>query len=201
MRNWCLAAALSVLLASPLCAQQKAASPDDTSGRTETAAEKSSGGAGKAIASDSLAPSKGVFALPAAPRPKPFPKPRPAGGGKDSDAPGQLVPRYEFAVLYDYVNFHPGSPFPSFNNHGATGAFTYNASRWLGLTAELGGYRFKNRDLNGTPVNGSIVSYLFGPPRSSAWVRRAASAWRPAAAWTWFSARTLPGVSLSSTIT
>jgi len=160
MRNWCVAAALSVLLASPLCAQQKAA--DDTASRTETA-EKSSGGVSKPIASVSLAPSKGVFALPAAPRPRPFPKPRPAGGSKDSDAPGQLVPRYEFAVLYDYVNFHPGSPFSSFNNHGATGAFTYNASRWLGLTAELGGYRFKNRDLNGTPVNGSIVSYLFGP--------------------------------------
>ncbi|PYU09442.1 MAG: flagellar motor protein MotB [Acidobacteria bacterium] len=162
MRNWCVAAALSVLVASPLCAQQKAASPDDTSGRTETAAEKSSGGASSAAASDALVPSKGIFALPAVPRPKPFPKPRP-GGSKDSDAPGQLVPRYEFGVLYDYVNFSPGGSFSNFNNHGATGAFTYNASRWLGLTAELGGYRFKNRDLNGTPVSGSIVSYLFGP--------------------------------------
>src|SRR5437763_663823 len=162
MRNWCVAAALSVLVASQLCAQQKAASPDDTSGRTETAAEKSSGGASSAAASDALVPSKGIFALPAVPRPKPFPKPRP-GGSKDSDAPGQLVPRYEFGVLYDYVNFSPGGSFSNFNNHGATGAFTYNASRWLGLTAELGGYRFKNRDLNGTPVSGSIVSYLFGP--------------------------------------
>src|SRR5947208_497318 len=162
MRNWCVAAALSVLVASPLCAQQKAASPDDTSGRTETAAEKSSGGASNAAASDALVPSKGIFALPAVPRPKPFAQPRP-GGSKGSDAPGQLVPRYEFGVLYDYVNFSPGGSFSNFNNHGATGAFTYNASRWLGLTAELGGYRFKNRDLNGTPVSGSIVSYLFGP--------------------------------------
>jgi len=159
MRNWCVAAALSVLLASPLCAQQKAAG--DTSGRTENAAEKSSAGTGSA-AKDSLAPSKGIFALPATPVPKPFPTPRPAGS-KDSDAVGQLVPRYEFAVLYDYVHFRPGSPFADFNNHGASGSFTYNASRWLGLTAELGGYRFKNRNLNGTPVNGSIVSYLFGP--------------------------------------
>src|SRR5689334_15528293 len=162
MRNWCVAAALSVLLASPLCAQQKAASPDHTSGRTDTAAEKSSGGTSNAVASDAVAPSKGIFALPAVPRPKPLPKPRPAGS-KDSDAPGQLVPRYEFGVLYDYVNFNPGSPFSNFNNHGASGSFTYNASRWLGLTMELGGYRFKNRDLSGTPVNGSIVSYMFGP--------------------------------------
>jgi outer membrane protein OmpA-like peptidoglycan-associated protein len=160
MRNWCVAAALSVLLASPLCAQQKAA--DDNSNRNETAAEKSSEGMSHAVASDALASSKGIFAVPAVPRPKPFPKPRPAGS-KESDAPGQLVPRYEFGVLYDYVNFRPGSPFADFNNHGASGAFTYNASRWLGLTAELGAYRFKNRDLNGNLVNGSIVSYMFGP--------------------------------------
>ena len=160
MRNWCVAAALSVFLASPLCAQQKAA--DDTSNRTETAAERSTGRTGTAAASDAAAPSKGIFAMPAVPRPKPLPKPRPATG-KDSEAPGQLVPRYEVGVLYDYVNFHPGSPFAAFNNHGASGSFTYNASRWLGLTAELGAYRFKNRDLGGTPVNGSIISYLFGP--------------------------------------
>lgn len=160
MRNWCVAAALSVFLASPLCGRQKAA--DDTSSGNETAAKKSSGGTSNAVASDLLASSKDIFALPAVPRPKAFPKPGPAGS-KESDAPGQLVPRYEFGVLYDYVNFRPGSPFADFNNHGASGAFTYNASRWLGLTAELGGYRFKNRDLNGTPVNGSIVSYMFGP--------------------------------------
>src|SRR5215469_5707718 len=159
MRNWCVAAALGVVLASPLSAQQKAA--DDTASRAETAGEKTSGGTGNAVANDAVAASKGLFALPAVPRPKP-PKPRPAGG-KDSNAPGQLVPRYEFGVLYDYVNFHPGSPFADFNNHGASGAFTYNASRWLGLTAELGAYRFKNRNLGGTPVNGSIVSYMFGP--------------------------------------
>jgi hypothetical protein len=125
-----------------LCAQQKAGVPDDTSSRTETGAERSSGGTSNAVANDASAPSKGIFALPAVPRPKPLPRPRPAEGGKNSDAPGQLVPRYEFAVLYDYVNFRPGSPFADFNNHGASGAFTYNASRWLGLTGELGGYRF-----------------------------------------------------------
>lgn len=159
MRNWCAAAALGVLLASPLGAQQKAA--DDTSSRNETAAEKPSGGTSKAATNDALAPSKAIFALPAVPRPKPFPKPRPAG--KESDAPGQLVPRYEFSVLYDYVNFHPGSPFADFNNHGASGGFTYNASRWLGLTGEFGAYRFKNRNVSGTPENGAILSYLFGP--------------------------------------
>ena len=160
MRHWCVAAALSVLITSSLCGQQKAA--DDNASRTETAANKSSEGTSNAVVNDAVAPSKDIFALPAVPRPKPFPKPRPAGS-KDSDAPGQLVPRYEFGVLYDYVNFRPGSPFVDFNNHGASGSFTYNASKWLGLTGELGAYRFKNRNLGGTPVNGSIESFLFGP--------------------------------------
>ncbi len=69
--------------------------------------------------------------------------------------------------MYDYINFAPGTPFANFNNHGATGSFTYNASRWLGLTAEAGGYQF-NRNLfpvtgSNSGVNGAFVSYLFGP--------------------------------------
>ncbi len=166
MRNWCLAAALGVFLASSLCAQQKSAGfPDNTSSRTATAAEKPSGGASNAVASDKVALSLDIFALPAVPRPKPFPKPQPAA--KDTRAPGQLVPRYEVAGMYEYINFNPGSPFARFNNHGAAGSFTYNASRWLGLVGEFGGYRF---DRNLFPVSGSnagvtggFVSYLFGP--------------------------------------
>ncbi len=167
MRNWCLAAALGVFLASPLCAQEKAAGfPDNSSSGTTTAAEKASGGASNAVASGKRVFSGNIFALPAAPRPKPFPKPQAAKSqatANDTRAPGQLVPRYETAAMYDYVDFRPGSPFTDFNNHGASGSFTYNASRALGLTMELGGYRFKDRNLNGIPVNGSIVSYLFGP--------------------------------------
>src|SRR5215472_4791954 len=109
MRNWRVAAALGVLLASPLYAQQKA--DNDTSSRNETAAEKSSAGTSNAGANNAVAPSKNIFALPAVPRPKPFPKPGPAGGGKDSEAPGQLVPRYEISGMYFYVNASPGSPF------------------------------------------------------------------------------------------
>ena len=46
-------------------------------------------------------------------------------------------------------------------------AFTYNASKWLGLTAELGGYQF-NRNLfpvtgSNSGVTGGFASYLFGP--------------------------------------
>ncbi len=85
----------------------------------------------------------------------------------DTDAPGRLVPRYEITGMYDYINFAPGDPFGNFNSQGGTAAFTYNASKWVGLTGEFGAYDFK-RNLfpvtgsNGD-VNGSFVTFLFGP--------------------------------------
>jgi len=56
--------------------------------------------------------------------------------------------------MYDYVNFAPGSPFANFDGHGGSGSLTFNASRWIGLTGEVGTY-----DL----ARGSMISYLFGP--------------------------------------
>ena len=145
MRNWCLASALSVLLASPLCAQQKAAGfPDDTAGPGEAAAAKSSLGTGNAVATDQPSFPKEVFAIPAIPRAKPFPNPQ-KGSAKATEAPGQLVPRYEISGMYFYINAAPGSPFSNFGNQGGGASFTYNASRWLGLTGELGGYNFDRR--------------------------------------------------------
>ena len=167
MRNWCLASALSVLLVSPLCAQQKAAGfPDDTSSRSEAAAVHSSGGTSNVVATDQLSFPRDIFAIPAIPRPKPFPRPQ-AATAKDTRAPGLLVPRYEISGMYFYINAAPGNPFANFNNQGGGGSFTYNASRWLGLTAELAGYSF-SRNLfaltgNNNSVNGTMVSYLFGP--------------------------------------
>jgi outer membrane protein OmpA-like peptidoglycan-associated protein len=166
MRNWCAAAALSVVLASHLCAQQKAAGfPDDASSRTEPAAEKSSGATSNAVANDQISFSKNISRLPAVPRPKPFPKPQAAP--KDTRAPGQLVPRYEISGMYFYVNAAPGSPFANFSNQGGGASFTYNASRWLGLTGELAGYDFKRSlfplTASTASVNGSLASYLFGP--------------------------------------
>src|SRR6266704_1808255 len=76
-------------------------------------------------------------------------------------------PRYELAGMYDYINFAPGDPFANFNTHGGSASFTYNASKWLGLTGELAGYDFK-RNLfpltgNNIDTNGSLITYLFGP--------------------------------------
>src|SRR5713101_5156227 len=167
MRNWCAALVMSGLLALPLCAQQKSSGAgDDTTNaanREKSATSSNTAGGGRAVGSSKPVATKGVFALPATPRPTPFPGPAAA----DTRAPGQLVPRFEIAGLYEYVNFEPGDPFSNFNNHGAAGSFTYNASKWLGLAGEFGGYRF-DRDLfpltgSSTPVSGGFVTYLFGP--------------------------------------
>jgi outer membrane protein OmpA-like peptidoglycan-associated protein len=162
MRNWCAALTMSAFLALPLCAQQKTGGAGDETANTATAAEKSAA-FGKASGSTKPAGGKSVFALAATPRPTPFPGPSAA-----PDRPaGTVVPKYEIAGMYDYLNFGPGDPFANFNSHGGSGSFTYNASRWLGLTGELAGYRF-SRNLfpltgSNTAVNDNLFTYLFGP--------------------------------------
>ena len=164
MRNWCAALVMSGLLALPLCAQQKSSAAGDettnVANREKSATSSNTSGGGRAAGSSKPVATKGVFALPATPRPTPFPGP---AATADTTAPGRLVPRYELSGMYQYLNFSPGDPFSSFSNHGATGSFTYNASRALGLAAEVGWYRFKNRTVGGIPLNGTMQSYLFGP--------------------------------------
>src|SRR5216683_3844277 len=111
MRNWCAALVMSGLLALPLCAQQKSSGAGDDTTNAAPKAEKhatsSTAGGGRAVGSSKPVATKGVFALPATPRPTPFPGPAAA----DTRAPGQLVPRFEIAGLYEYINFAPGDPF------------------------------------------------------------------------------------------
>src|SRR5690242_6566772 len=128
MRKQCVILAAAALLAVPAFAQKN----EGTGGHTKTGAET----AGRqkefpAPAADFALGAKSIWALPAEPRPNPFPFP---ASSPDSDAPGKLLPRYEIAGLYQYIDFSPGGPFANFNNHGGTGSFTYNATRFLGLT-------------------------------------------------------------------
>src|SRR5262245_26931115 len=155
MRKWCAAAAVGVLLALPLIAQQK----DETAKPTESAAAPAA-----PAAPESVAPvTRSVWAIPAVPRTTPFPGPQSAAAStKDTRPPGKLVPRIEVNGGYSYINFNPGDGFNNFNNHGGTGGFTYNANRVLGLTAEIGGYN-GHRDVNGVRQSGGLTSYLFGP--------------------------------------
>jgi len=164
MRNWCAALAMSAFLALPLCAQQKKSGAGDEATNTAAAAERNAAFVNPVESSKPLA-TEGAFALPAAPRPIPFPGP--AAASADTQSPGKLVPRYEVAGMYNYINFAPGDPFAHSNGHGGSGSFTYNASRWIGLTAEAGGYNTE-RNLfpltgNNNSVRGGFMSYLFGP--------------------------------------
>ncbi len=146
--KWSVIVAGIALLSLPVGAQEKNSGPDEND--RERAA-----GADLARRADFGAASRNVFSVPEAPRVTPFP----AASSGSSEAPGRLLPRFEVAGGYTYVNFHPGSPFDAFSNHGATGSFTYNASRYLGLTAEVGGYSF-SRSAN---VQGGWSTFLFGP--------------------------------------
>jgi outer membrane protein OmpA-like peptidoglycan-associated protein len=170
MRNWCAAMVMSALLALPLCAQQKGSGAGDDTATVAAPTEKSvasssASAAGNASGIGNTMARKSVFALPATPRPAAFPGS--AAAGADSSSPGTLLPRFETAAMYDYINFNPGDPFASSGNHGGTGSFTYNASKWVGLTVEVGGSRFRRNVFpvtgSNTIVDGSFTSYLFGP--------------------------------------
>jgi outer membrane protein OmpA-like peptidoglycan-associated protein len=155
MRNWCLAVAVSALLALPVCAQQGQQNGDG-SGAAATAAEKA---AAKTKVGDIAPASRNLFALPESPRPKPIP----AGSKTNEDTPpGKVVPRYEIAGMFNYVNFNPGGGFQSFSNYGGSGSFTWNPSRWVGLTEELGGLSY-DRNVNGTSTHGGITTFFLGP--------------------------------------
>lgn len=170
MRNWCVTVVMGALFALPLCAQQKDAA---TAGKAKGTAERTA--TVEAPTSDfSIAPaSPTLFGMPAAAAPKPADIFSDwANNAWNRHAWGRLTPRYEIAGLYQYLNFNPGEGFRNFGGHGASGAFTYNANDWLGLTAEIGGYHFK-RQVLGTPdalgnvpvesITGSLQTYLFGP--------------------------------------
>ena len=135
MSKWYATMAMAAFLALPALAQQKGPAEENRAGKESTEASAS------AAKSTNVAPAHDFFALPDAPRPRPFPGPEHTEHAEDME-PGRLVPRYEFAFMYEYINFRPGEPFQNFNNHGGTGSFTFNASRWLGLNAEVGGTTF-----------------------------------------------------------
>jgi outer membrane protein OmpA-like peptidoglycan-associated protein len=153
MRKWMAVLAMGACFGLTAVGQQKDASKNDTT--TETAAPLPTG------ASNPFAVSKSPWALAATPRLTPFPAAAPAAKA-EATGPGQLLPRYEISAGYSYVDLHPGDPFNSFGNQGGTGSFTYNWSRILGLTAEIGSYAY-TRDLNGTPTDGGLTTLLFGP--------------------------------------
>jgi hypothetical protein len=158
MRKWCLVVVIGALLSSPVWAQQK----DDTNNGAKPAADTAAKTAPAADSTSSAPVSHSSLASPDAPRA--VPSPDPAASSSGEEAPGRLWNKYEFALTYDYVNFHPNAPFDAFNSHGGAGEFAYNVSPWLGLVAEGGSYRFRRTDLI-VPAQSraELYSFLFGP--------------------------------------
>ena len=172
MRNWCATVVLGALFALPLCAQQK----DASTGTKSNSSTESTATANAAASDFTIAPaSSSLFAMPAAAAPRPDIFSDWDNNPWNRHAWGLLTPKFEVAGLFQYVNFMPGNT-NNFNNYGASGSFTYNANKWLGLTAEVGGYHFDRQvfgppitNADGTttfPVNsitGGWETYLFGP--------------------------------------
>src|SRR5271165_552034 len=167
MRKWCAMVAMGAMFALPLCAQQKDASTanneKDTSASNVTAPVPTS--------EFNIAPaSRTLFAMPAAAAPAPDIFSDWANNAWNRHAWGRLTPRWEIAGMYSFVNFDPGDGFKSWNNHGATGSLAFNATSWLGLVAEVGGYHFTRQVFQSTggsfqelSQSGGWQTYLFGP--------------------------------------
>ena len=63
---------------------------------------------------------------------------------------------------YSYVRDNPStSGVSSFNLHGGSASFAYNANHWLSAVADFGGYHANN--ILGSGIDGTISTYLFGP--------------------------------------
>jgi hypothetical protein len=158
MRRLCLTVAMSAILALPVWAQQRTdGSPDGAKAPGDNAAAATTAGPTNAVPTAS----RSSFAVPDAPRATPFPGPA-ASSSADDSAPGRLTPKFELAGMYSYINFDPGTGFNSWNNNGGTGSFTYNANKWLGLTAEAGTYSFSRSTPTGS-AEGGFQTFLFGP--------------------------------------
>jgi len=147
------------MLALPLWAQQ---GEQGTRDGAKTAADNAA--APNAAESTNAVPaaSRSSFAVPLVPRATPFPGPAAAASSSDEGGPGKLVPKFELAGMYSYIDFHPGTGFDSWSNQGGTGSFTYNANKWLGLTAEAATYAFSRTTPTGRP-EGGFQTFLAGP--------------------------------------
>ena len=165
MRKWMVFVAMGVLLALPLCAQQKDAGTANNGKGTDSTNAVPGGEFNIAPASPTL------FAMPAPPA-------KPADVFSDwSNNPwnrhawGQLTPRFEVAGMFSYINFCPCT-LRHFNELGATGSLAYNVNRWVGIVGEVGTYRFDRQVFVLDPTtntqvpatfSGNMQTYLFGP--------------------------------------
>jgi opacity protein-like surface antigen len=68
------------------------------------------------------------------------------------------APKIEAFAGYSYLRVNPGFGNPGENYNGGSGSLAYNFTSNLGLVGDFGGYHWSQ-----TGVDGTAVSYLFGP--------------------------------------
>src|SRR5215813_9934488 len=162
MRKWYAALAIGAVFTLPAWAQQKNAD-DETAAAAKAERAAPAASANTANGAALTRSMRSPLATPEAPRPKPFPN----AGSTSDDAPGRLLPKWEVGGMYNYENIHPGDPFDHFGAQGGSGSLTYNPSKWIGLTGELGGLHYDRNVFpltgNNNSVKGGLTTYLFGP--------------------------------------
>ena len=82
--------------------------------------------------------------------------------GATGPAPAESSPRMETFLGYNFARFNPDSGYiPSFNANGGSGQFTYNFSRWFGITTDIGAVH--KSVLNAADVDTTITHFVAGP--------------------------------------
>ncbi len=171
MSKWCVVIAMGLFMSLPAVAQDKASDTGDNGNAPAATADSTSAPATASEPASVAPPASNIFAVPMPPRATPFPAPSASLGS--SEPVGQMLPKFEIALLFQYVNFAPAGPFKNANSFGGSGEFVYNVKNWLGLVAQGAGYTF-TRDLtpiatlnpqftNPSAVDGGFQTVLFGP--------------------------------------
>ena len=77
-------------------------------------------------------------------------------------ASAQDAPKADVFAGYSLLRFNPAtSGVDSWNMHGGSTSFAYNAKNWLGLVGDFGGYH--NGNILSSGVSTTEYTYLFGP--------------------------------------
>jgi outer membrane protein OmpA-like peptidoglycan-associated protein len=86
----------------------------------------------------------------------------PKSGADPHIKPGSDYPHWNAFVGYSFFDYRPGTSFPGpVRLQGGLGSVDYNFNHWFGIEGEFGGYHVGT--INNTSVDGTAITYLFGP--------------------------------------
>lgn len=77
-------------------------------------------------------------------------------------ASAQDVPKVEVFAGYSYLHTSISGTTFTTNLNGGSASLTFNATSWLGIVGDVGGYHGGVNSL-GNGINGEVFTYLFGP--------------------------------------